>query len=107
MSSERDQAKDSAGPFQCLLCPNGSVCLRWHQTLLLHFGREDVARILDCLEDISEATVSFVLPGRWALLRLPSRRRFLSSGMSGPGRSSPVERGSSGGSPPWPHLGQG
>lgn len=62
MSSERDQAKDSAGPFQCLLCPNGSVCLRWHQTLLLHFGREDVVRILDCLEDIlKQPSASFCL----------------------------------------------
>ena len=52
MNSELDQGKDSASPFQCFLCPNGCVCLRWHQTLLLHFSREDVARILGCLEDI-------------------------------------------------------
>lgn len=62
MDGERDRCGDGGRPFQCFLCPNGCVCLRWHQTVLLHFGREDVSRALECLEDIlRQPTTSFCL----------------------------------------------
>lgn len=63
--------EDDVGQFQCFLCPNGHVCLRWHQTLLLHFDHDDVARILECLDDIlKQPSVSFCLgAGRFCACR--------------------------------------
>ncbi len=62
MGSQRDHCGDDVRPFQCFLCPNGGVCLRWYRTLLLHFSREDVSRVLECLQDIvKEPSASFCL----------------------------------------------
>jgi hypothetical protein len=47
-----NECGDDGRPFQCFLCPNGCVSLRWRRTLLLHFGSEDVPRVLECLEDL-------------------------------------------------------
>lgn len=64
MTSKRDQCGGDVPPLQCFFCPNGCVCLRWHRTLLLHFGRDDVSRAVECLEDIrKEPTAAFVLGG--------------------------------------------
>lgn len=52
MNGKHIPYSDEARPFQCFFCPSGCVCLRWRRTLLLHFTRSDLARALDCLEDI-------------------------------------------------------
>lgn len=50
-----------APPFRCYRCPKGRVYLRW-RTLLLHFGREDVQQLLECLGAILEQpSASFCL----------------------------------------------
>lgn len=52
MNSKRNECTDGVTPFECFVCPRGCVCLRWHRTLLLHFGRGDVPQALECLEDV-------------------------------------------------------
>ena len=52
MNGKHIPHSDEARPFQCFFCPSGCVCLRWRRTLLLHFTRSDLARALDCLEDV-------------------------------------------------------
>jgi len=52
MNGKHIPCSDEARTFQCFFCPSGCVCLRWQRTLLLHFTRNDLARALDCLEDI-------------------------------------------------------
>ena len=52
MDNKHTPYSDEARPFQHFLCPSGCVCLRWRNTLLLHFTRGDLVRALDCLEDI-------------------------------------------------------
>lgn len=60
-SNENEQGRD-VRPFQCRVCPNGRICLRWRRTVLLHFNREDVPQILECLEDIlKQPSASFCL----------------------------------------------
>ena len=62
ISDKRDDGGDNARRFECFSCPNGCICLRWCRTLLLHFGQEDLPRILECLEDIlKQPSASFCL----------------------------------------------
>lgn len=62
MGTKWNEGGDNARPFQCFPCSNGCVCLRWHRTLLLHFGREDVPRVLECLKDLlRQPSASFYL----------------------------------------------
>lgn len=48
--------------IRCFRCGCGSVCLQWHQNLLLHFNYADLVRATECLEGVlSEPPFGFSL----------------------------------------------
>ena len=44
--------RQGTAAIRCFACPCGCVCLRWHETLLLHFDSLELNRAVACLEDI-------------------------------------------------------
>lgn len=52
LTNKAEHSAPRGGSFECSLCPNGKVCLRWREMLLLHFGEGDLSGALQCLENI-------------------------------------------------------
>ena len=72
-------ASPEADSFECSLCPNGNVCLRWRQTLLLHLGQGDLTGALQCLEDIlaQPACAFFLGSGQFCACRAADDHFYL------------------------------